>query len=53
MFTHYKATELKSILKIHQRKSNKKVTLISSLLKIPIEKSKISESAITRLILEI
>ena len=51
MFTHYKATELKSILKIHQLKSNG--TLKNSKRKIPIEKPKISKSAITHSLLMI
>ena len=52
-FTDEKAPELKTILKICELKSNIKDTLKNSRAKILAEKSKISKSAITRLILEI
>ena len=52
-FTDEKAPDLKTILKICKLKSNIKDTLKNSPEKILVEKSKISKSAITRLILEI
>ena len=53
MFTHYKATELKSILKIHKLKPNIEDALINSSQKINVDKSKTKKLAITRLILDI
>ena len=52
-FTDEKAPDLKTILKICKLKSNIKDTLKNSPDKILVEKSKISKSAITRLILDI
>ena len=52
-FTANKAPELKAILKICKLKSNLKDTLKNSKVKILVEKSKNSKSAITRLILDI
>ena len=52
-FTDEKAPDLKTILKICMLKSNIKDTLKNSPEKILVEKSKISKSARTHLILEI
>jgi len=52
-FTDEKAPELKLVLKICKLKCNIKNTLKNSHAKILDEKSKISKSAINRLILEI